>query len=214
MGVLKMKKTRNNKGEIWLFRIVISILIIGHCGLVILAYNSKQIFYSIIPFLFLGIQTYRIYNNGIEYNGWVNSEIKPTTTAYILIGAPIPYFSYSLANETAIWYWISTILLVFFIIYFIYLLIKINSVRDSFYNTSVSIRDILNIFNNKELNYKKVEEDINILDNKLNRVLSIPNYNCKIIKMRNKVVVKPNDRKSINKVYEIIDLIQKEIVND
>lgn len=198
------------KNEILLFLVILLALTLGHLVLIAMAQELNQFFYSGVPILFVLLQTCRIFRTGIEYKGWLNSEIKPSTNGFIIIGIPIPYFSYTLFKETGLWYWLSLIILILFSALMILTLLKIYWLRDSFYSSGLSFKDIKKIIEQNSISYKKPKKNTRKIGLDIKNSLYLPSFDCEIFDINNKIVVNPKNKKNKNNISTIIDLFEGE----
>lgn len=214
IGVGKVKMTEFEKinGELLPFIIMSFILIIGHSLLLFreLFITNERIqgYYSIIPLLFFAIQLSRMFYQGMEYDGWFNGEIKYASHAVISIGV-LPILGFQIVGFTGILYWTFLVIFVLIIIYMMLNLAKLFSVKGSFYSDEYSLKGIEDVLNQKELRYKKSEKKPNKITDIEKTTLYLPDHECRIFKIKEKVFVKPINRKGKTKLFDVIDLIEK-----
>ncbi len=203
-----MKKPKRKKRSLLFFFIINFLLIFGHAGLIVLSRNIKQILYSIIPLTLVVIQFSRITYRGVEYKGWYNGEIKQTIPIFIIIGVALPYFGYNILTETGILFWIGVISFVIFVIYMSIHLRKIIQLKLSFVDSKYNLLDLEKSFQKQDTNFEEITKKENQSSNLESKLLYLPEFDCKIYKIKDEVIIQPTKRKAKNNVFSIIDMIE------
>ncbi len=201
------RKFKNMNGKMLSFVIMSAILIVGHSLILFVEFGKIQGYLSIIPILFIAIQGSRMICLGIKYDGWSNGEIEYSTKGVIVIGM-LPILGFQILEFTGISFWIWSGLFALLIVYVILNLIKLFSVKNSFYNDKYTLKSIEDALDHKDLRYKKSEKEPSKISDRKKTTLHVPNYECEIFKIKEKVFVKPTRSKTSKSIFDMIDFIE------
>jgi len=93
------------------------------------------------------------------------------------------------------------------IVYLISNLIKLFSVAGSFYNDDYSMKEIKKTLNRNDIEYENSEKKPSKISDRKKTTLYVPNYECRIFKIKEKVFVKTTRRKTPKRVFDMLDFI-------
>lgn len=170
--------------------------------------DDIALIFTIVPLLIIIFQFFRIFKRKMIYKNWINGELGVSTVLFINIGIGIRLFGYALAIGK--WFWMAIIPLSIFIILLISYLIKFTIFRLSFVSDKRTLDDIEKNLKRKDIYFSvsKINKIPFIIEHN-KKAYYLPDFGCKVFKNKEDLVIRPDSYRVKDKVYEIIDIIEK-----
>lgn len=202
---------RNQKKYLFLGLAFLSLLTLSTLTLFIDMKTHMLLSVSILFMLtFEVIQLIRIFKRGIVYKKWMNHEFSYSTFIFILFLSVPNLLRFSLSTRP--WKYFAIFSLTCIIIILFGLVSKIIIYRNSFYNSDgITIPEIINVLDKKDIvyNIKQVDKRFNFIAKQKDKEIHLPKYGCMIFKTNERIIIKPDNRKDIKNVYNIINILEE-----
>ncbi len=184
-------------------------------GIIVIMVATGLISFSIYPTAYFSfllvlslVQVLRIQRRNILYKKWINSEAHyfgQLTPPLFSLPALIFLLDESLGM-------LSFGILIFLIVFLFYFTLKNVSERNSFFRKYISLYDVEDILEKEGLEYE-TEKKGTLFGNKYKEI-HLPKFCVSIFKIKKRTVVKPDNRKVKDNVYDVIDLIGEVRLNN
>ncbi|MFW5928576.1 MAG: hypothetical protein ACOCSL_05160 [Thermoplasmatota archaeon] len=153
------------------------------------------------------VQVFRIHRRNIVYRNWVNSDahyfgqlVPPLLSMpalIFLLGGSVRILSFG------------TLILI--IVFVSYLTLKTVIERNSFFRKNISLSEVEGILEENGLKYE-TEKKQTLFGNNYKKIY-LPMFSVSVFKIKKKTLVKPDNRKCKDNVYDIINFIESDMKN-